>query len=204
MIYFPKHRLLFTHISRTGGSTIRNYLLESLPDANEILGQHEPLASAIPILSREFYRAYKFAFVRNPWERFVSWYALIGQSTGKLIADPVSEHWKGFDGFLESWSSEMILIDGVSRPKHSQWALLSDADGKLLTDDIGRFESFEEDVLRIFKKIGINCSSLPKVNTSRHLHYSCYYSDFGRELISNVFNDDVENFGYEFESISIT
>jgi hypothetical protein len=208
LIYSRKSRVLFTHVSRTGGTggtAIADCLRRSLPDSKELLGQHEPPVCARSVLGELFDRSFKFAFVRNPWDRFVSWYALIGRSTHTpetepaSLVDPESEHWKGFDAFLENWSAETALIDGALRRRLGQWDQLADADGQLLTDDVGRFETLAEDADRLFAKAGIDCPSLPTMNSSRHHHYSLYYSDFGRELVDSVFRRDVEQFGYRFE-----
>lgn len=206
MIFSPQKCVLFAHVSRTGGTTITNCLRRSLPDSNALLGQHAPLVAARPALGKLFDESFKFAFVRNPWDRFVSWYALIGkkkyateEEPEAMLVDPESEHWKGFDAYLEKWSAEEVQIDGVSRRRMSQWAQLVDADGKLLTDDFGRFETLVEDATRIFAKVGIPCCSLPKINSADHQHYSAYYSDFGRELVENVFTEDVVQLGYRFE-----
>jgi hypothetical protein len=130
---------------------------------------------------------------------------LIGQITHgvedrqAMLVDPDSEHWKQFDAFLESWSAQEVQIDGVARRRLSQWAQLVDAHGLLLTDDIGRFETFTQDAVRLFGKMGISCRRLPVINSSLHRHYSLYYSDFGRELVEQVFREDVEQFGYRFD-----
>lgn len=205
MIYSAKGRVLFAHVSRTAGTSIGEYLRQALPDATQLLEQHEPLVAARRLLGADFDKTFKFAMVRNPWERLVSWYALIGQTRFgdavdlATLSDPDWEHWKNFDAFLESWSAEEFEFNGVIRRRLSQWAQLSDADGRLLTDDIGRFENAPQDLQRIFARIGVNLSSLPIVNASRHGHYGDYYSNFGRELVAQVFQDDVKGFGYRFE-----
>jgi hypothetical protein len=205
MIYSPKGRVLFAHVSRTGGLSITECLRRALPDAQGLSGQHDPLAAARPILGTDFDDAFKFSIVRNPWERFVSWYALIGQTRygdtvdRSALVDPESDHWKDFDAFLESWSAEEFEVEGAVRRRLSQWAQLSDAEGTLLTDDIGRFESATEDLHRLFARIGLNCPPRPVINSSQHQHYSVYYSDFGRELVERVFREDVVGFGYCFE-----
>jgi chondroitin 4-sulfotransferase 11 len=204
MIYSQEKRLLFAHVSRTGGVAITNYLLDSLTDSEKLSGQHGPLAAARDELGSRFDQAFKFAFVRNPWDRLMSWHALIGQVTaerGDDLLDPDSAHWDGFDAFLESWSAEKIQVDGVTRLRLSQWGQLVDADGVLLADDLGRFETFAEDSVRLFAKAGMAGRVLPTVNASRHHHYSAYYSDFGRDLIAETFSKDVEQFAYQFEDV---
>lgn len=210
VIYSRQKGVLFTHVSRTGGTTMSDCLLTLLPDAKSLVGQHAPLAAARPVLGDLFTQTFKFACVRNPWERFVSWFALIGQAgqvqgmrSDARFVDPASDHWKGFDAFLENWSAKEMQIDGVPRRQFSQWAQLADRDGVLLTDDFGRFETLAADAVRLFAKAGIECPSLPKVNVSYHHHYSAYYSAFGRELIEQIFPEDVVQLGYRFEEPTV-
>lgn len=205
MIYSEKGHVLFTHISRTGGTTIDNCMRRLLPDSRTIVGQHAPLFSARALLGERFEQVYKFAFVRNPWDRFVSWYALIARakygddSTHAALIDPHAAHWQGFDAFLETWCAQQTSIAGVRHRSLSQWAQLVDADGVLLTDDLGRFETYAEDATRLLAKANLYTGEIQKINTSQHLHYSVYYSAFGRELIADAFPEDVGNLGYQFK-----
>lgn len=209
MIYSEKSNVLFTHISRTGGMSIDNCMRRVLPDARTIVGQHAPLVAARALLRARFEQAYKFAFVRNPWDRFVSWYALMAavkHSAEPNCAAPMgpdTNHWRGFDAFLDNWCAQEVQIDGVRRRQLSQWAQLVDADGVQLADDIGRFENYTPDAIRLFANAHIDAGLLPTLNASNHLHYSVYYSTFGRELIEHAFPEDIANFGYQFESASL-
>ncbi len=205
MIYSEKSQVLFAHISRTGGTTIDNCMRRLLPDSRTIVGQHAPLFAARKLLGERFDHAYKFAFVRNPWDRFVSWYALITQTkhanalTRAALIDPASTHWRGFDAFLETWCAQEVKIAGVPVRQLSQWGQLVDADGILLTDAIGRFETYTADAARLCANAKLGACALQKINASAHLHYSVYYSAFGRELIAHEFPEDVANLGYQFE-----
>ena len=206
MIYSEKGRVLFTHISRTGGMTIDNCMRRLLSDSKTIVGQHAPLFAARAVLGERFAQVYKFAFVRNPWDRFVSWYALMSQAkygddlTHTALIDPDAKHWQGFDAFLEAWCAQRTTIAGVSRRSLCQWAQLADADDVLLTDDIGRFETYSEDAIRLLANANLSAREIQRTNASQHLHYSVYYSEFGRELIAYTFPEDVENLGYQFET----
>lgn len=185
-----------------------NYMYATLPDSRRLVGQHAPLVAARPLLGELFNKTFKFAFVRNPWERFVSWFALFGKANLAHAADPNglhdpdSEHWKGFDAFLEKWSAQTTFIDGVSRPAMSQWAQLADAEGRLLVDELGRFETLDADADRLFAKAGIPTGVFPKINSSTHSHYSRYYSAFGRELVEHLFPEDIALLGYQFEVVT--
>lgn len=189
--------------------TIDNCMRRLLPDSRTIVGQHAPLVSARALLGDRFEAAYKFAIVRNPWDRFVSWYALIaqaqysGNSNRSELVNPASKHWQGFDSFLENWCAQLTQIDGTPRRQLSQWAQLVDADNVMLVDDIGRFENYAVDATRLLAKAHMDTALLPKINPSQHLHYSVYFSAFGRELIENAFPEDIANFGYQFDLASL-
>ena len=197
--------------------TIDNCMRRVFSDARTMVGQHAPVVAARAVLGVRFNKAFKFAFVRNPWDRFVSWYALMVRArvaielrceTGKadtiaaLSIDPASKHWIGFDAFLENWCAMAVQIDGVQRRQLSQWAQLVDANGLMLVDEIGRFENYTTDATRLLANAHIEVGSLPKINASMHRHYSVYYSAFARELIEHAFPEDIVHFGYQFESES--
>lgn len=204
MLYAAERNLVFVHVSRTGGTSISLLLRDQIPDIKQFLNQHSSIIEAKSILGKSFAQCYKFAFVRNPWDRFVSWYALIGKTlygsnvSDDELRDPAFKHWKQFDSFLELWSKLEIQIDGIWYKELSQWDQISDQGGRLLVDDIGKFETFDIDVHRIFKKAGLIYYPQAKLNQSLHHHYSIYYSDFARDLVESVFQDDVKNFNYSF------
>lgn len=63
-------RLLFIHLHKTGGQFVNRLLLAHLPDARRI-GYHLPRSEA----PAELKALPAFAFTRNPWDWYVSWYA---------------------------------------------------------------------------------------------------------------------------------
>ena len=63
-------RLLFIHLHKTGGQFVNRLLLEHLADARRI-GYHLPRSEA----PAELKSLPAIAFMRNPWDWYVSWYA---------------------------------------------------------------------------------------------------------------------------------
>ena len=205
MLYHESQQWLFTHVSRTGGTSIRSALQLASPRTRAFLTQHANLADAKTRLGVKFEQTFCFAFVRNPWERLVSWYAMIGETLARTRGDlhyrnePHNSHWSAFEHFLNRWSAELMMVDGRTQPRHSQWAQLSNADDRLLTQMLGRYENFAHDRQQIFAKLGVRFDhSAEALNDSSHLPYAVYYSRQSRELVARVFSDDVERFGYEF------
>lgn len=68
MIATPE--ILFIHLHKTGGQFVNRLLLQHLPGAYRV-GYHLPRSEAPP----ELKSLPTFAFVRNPWDWYVSWYA---------------------------------------------------------------------------------------------------------------------------------
>src|ERR671916_1175076 len=79
MLVSHGHKLVFVHIQKTGGDTVSRLMRESIPDIFGFKAKHEFAVKAAADL--ECWNEYfKFAFVRNPWDRLVSWYSMISVS----------------------------------------------------------------------------------------------------------------------------
>lgn len=205
MIYSRENRFLFVHISRTGGMSLRNFLYRQCPDLRSISPQHCSVLSAIEVLGDAYLAYYKFAVVRNPWERLHSWYALMAKHSNTAhthaIADPEHPHWRGFDAFLETWLSMQRDHAGTRVLQLSQTAQLSDAQGKLAVDHIARFEHYDNEIKQLCRRFNWPEQAYTSLNAGPdRLHYRHYYSAFGAELVAQNLRDDVENFGYQFEA----
>lgn len=68
MIATPE--FLFIHLHKTGGQFVNRLLLQHYPQARAV-GYHLPRSEA----PAELKRLPAFAFMRNPWDWYVSWYA---------------------------------------------------------------------------------------------------------------------------------
>jgi hypothetical protein len=192
MLLSNKHRVLFIHVSRTGGTSIRELLRASMPDAEEgvrnaRLSQHATANEIAAAFGRSFHTYFRFAFVRNPWDRLWSWYSLRRSATG----DPRMT----FDAFLDLWI-----------PTHGPLVLSSQTDclcspsGELLVDTLGRYENFASDLKGIFKRAELPLPlEIPCLNPSGAAHYTRFYSDYGRNLVERAYRADLENFDYRYE-----
>ncbi|MBX7186223.1 MAG: sulfotransferase family protein [Vicinamibacteria bacterium] len=196
MIVSMPRRVLFVHVHRTGGSTLRSLLLQRLPGAARLGSQHSPITEARGLLGEEFDDYFKFAFVRNPWDRIVSWWMLLRQgprppgSAGSTIPDTL-------EGYLLLCRD--ALIRGGPRPfPAEQMSLLTDGEGPILVDELGRYENFDADARRICMRLGIGIEELPRAAATRHDHYATYYNDSARRLVAELYPRDLRGLGYEF------
>ena len=136
---------------------------------------------------------YKFAFVRNPWDRVVSQFAYMQQR-------PDLMDYLGMNSETEFKS----YLELIRLKEHVQWMpqvqFLLDHDGSLLVDRIGRLESFNEDCAQIFDALGLALDQLPgHVNRSKRQAFQYYYSDSEAvDIVANIFAEDISFLGYEF------
>lgn len=81
-----------------------------------------------------------------------------------------------------------------------QKRVVTDSDGRLLVDFLGRYETLHADFSRVCAKLGVADLPLPRVNHQRGRdHYSRYYTSATRDHVARLFQEDVELFGYQFE-----
>lgn len=182
MLVSHQRRLIFVHLHRTGGASITNQLL-SMGGWQQLKGQHDPLSEAKDLKD---YRA--FAFVRNPWERLVSWYALSNRD-GQVCQERFAQ-------FVEHW---------LARLEHSKEERFLACQTDYFRDDersqpclVGRHEAFDAELSRIFLELGLPLIPSDDLNNSQHGHYREYYSQTMLEKLQPYFQDDISDFGYRF------
>jgi hypothetical protein len=161
-------------------------------------------------------RAFKFCFVRNPWDRYVCnwrWLTRTGQRTG--WAD---RGWKGLDGEITFDDFVRQIGAAYDMPirgyQHDKWHMrnqvehLTDRNGNIAMDFIGRVENIEHDFAHACEKIGLPGLELPHLNHAGYHegkerapkpHYSTHYTPELVEMVAERSAADIEAFNYVFE-----
>ena len=148
---------------------------------------------------------YKFAFVRNPWDFMVSLFFHF-QRLDEVSAPPRSRDvsWKKWVGssftewvkkFLDPDQS-FIKEDDVHLLTQAEW--LSDKEGNLLIDFVGKFENLQEDFIKVCDKLNVPVGTLPHKNGTKHNKYVDYYDEETKELVAESFKKDIKIFDYNF------
>ena len=148
----------------------------------------------------KFKRYYKFAFVRNPWDRLVSSYVFLMKGGMNEVdakwAEKNLSHYPDFGSFVRGWVNEENINTWVHfRPQHY---FICDEAGTIMMDFVGRMENMETDFAIVAKRLGCT-RRLEKVNITRQDHYSRYYDGETREIVRRVYAKDIELFGYYFD-----
>lgn len=193
-------RCIFVHVQKTGGSSIRGALRMAQFDAHK----HRFAAELRTIYGAETWNHYfKFAFVRNPWDRLVSWWEMMRRNAA--LGRPRNgfqrfcmERARTFPEFLQLCDAEYQDADGSKWIYRNQIDYLSDSDGTLLVDFVGRFEQLQLDFSRVAAHLDVPPIGLPHVNGTVRRPYAGYYSAELRDLVAARYARDIEVFGYRF------
>lgn len=137
--------------------------------------------------------AYKFTIVRNPYSRHVSLFAYY-KKFGDLHQNTSFET---FTKLLADNAIDEIGLYNVNGMSQSQpqvrW--LTDQNGEIYLDYLGRFETIEESFKIITKELGIE-TELPNINATKHKPYQEYYTPETTEIVYNYYKEDFQTLGY--------
>ena len=152
---------------------------------------HEDILSARRLMPRALFKRYfKFAFVRNPWDRLVSEYEFLLKRTGHGRHKRVKQL-SGFEQFIDMQ---------IPRPDAYQSNMICDRGGVLLVDFVGRLENLDADWKTVCERIKIDYHTLPHKKMIPHRPYQDYYTPDSLEKVRVHWARDIALFDYHFDS----
>jgi len=187
-----KHKFVFIHIPKTGGTSIESLFINNA-HIKDVAGKHNMVSD----IGSEFLKKYfTFTFVRNPWDRMVSYYNFRLKRSFEMYNH--GDSFKEWIRFLCSDEVQKIKAYHFNLAIKSQYEFLVSKSNEISVDFIGRFENLQQDFCIVCDKIGIPQQKLPHVNKTKHKHYTEYYDDETKQIVAEKFAKDIESFGYEF------
>lgn len=194
------YNFIFIHIPKCGGSSLRKMLAAI---GVEVVGGHSDAADTRAYYvaqGREAFwdGAFKFSFVRDPFDWMVSLYFYIKRAPGHWMHSWVQGSFGAFVHryFEEAFEKNLIPF---SNKNQTQSAMILDADDNLLVNVVGHVESFNVDAAAILRHI------LPypppaivseNVSPQRSRDYRQYYDASLRALLEDKLARDFKNFNY--------
>lgn len=142
---------------------------------------HMPARVLKKLLRQEIWDSYfKFCFVRNPWDRMVSFYSWKKELEGS----------ETFEDFVHG--PEARRLKGLS---------MYTENGRLLVDKIYRYEQLGESLDDIASRLKITELILPtyKAKETDRPAYKTFYNSSSREAVAKQFAGEIELFPYGFE-----
>ena len=206
MIISHKHKFIFFAIPKTGTHSVRQVLREhmgpedveqvglfvqkrfSFPELRNFTSGHVSVRQIQPVLGDAVFNDYfKFAFVRNPFDRFVSYCSFMSRDTGAFAANPKE--------FMKYILTQLKPLDHLLfKP---QYEFVVDQHEKPVMNFIGRNESMQNSYDEICSTIGISPAKLGVMNSSLHRPYMEYYDSESLELVASQYRKDFDLFGYQ-------
>jgi len=186
----PNGPFIFIHITKTAGTSIGNAV--GLP-----VKHHLTAKEVIAKIGKEKWNtAYKFTFVRNPWDKVVSLYEYRRKKDKTKIASRNIPFTDWVNLTLGEQSDSYYYNNIKSFQPQVEW--LKDDEGIIGIDFIGKFESIRTDFEQIRQTIGTS-EELPHLNATKRSDYRDYYTDKTRQIVADWYREDIEAFGYNFD-----
>lgn len=215
-----KHKAIFVHIPKSAGTSVGTALSVYSDGDDWGMQDHRAIRHLSPISALEarnffsrtnyeiiyrrlrdqlilhrqyptkeqFASYYKFTFVRNSWARVYSWYTNVMDDQRHMSRYRIPEN-ASFKWFVDNRLSTL----------KDQLYYITDANGAIGVDFIGRYENLAADYAEVCTALGIRDSSLPNRNRSIVPGHIEHYDDYLINVVRQRYAKDVEFFGYSFE-----
>lgn len=214
---FDRYRCIFVHIPKCAGISVGRSLF------GDYKGNHLGIPTYQIVFSKADFDAYfKFAFVRNPWDRVLSGYrfmrSVYRQYESEYGSVPRPEEYTDasddrktklstkfevhgyadFEAFVTDWISPRNLrVHEQFRPQHR---FVCSPDGRLQLDFVARFESIESDFATIAERLGIDATLGHDNRTDgAAVDYRDHYTPQMRRIVEQHYAKDIELFDYSFD-----
>jgi len=145
-----------------------------------------------PALYRDYF---KFAFVRNPWDRLVStWKSKVLTRKLRRVDPSQLDRMQTFEHFADYCATLDLEVCNCHIRAQSSLIDLNNI------DYLGRFERFENDLIEVAGFLNLRDCRIPRLNTSSdNRPYQEYYTDRTRKLVGELYRRDVQIFSYTFD-----
>ena len=149
---------------------------------------HISAADIQPHLTREVWNSYfKFAFVRNPFDRFISAMAFFRPQLFKANAKACIQEVL----FAQKKGRHFLFLP------QEHW--MKDQAHQFSMDFVGKYENLSLDFDKIMHHIGLPATSLQPQNSASHAPYAQYYDAELTTLVQQLYQHDFKAFNYPTE-----
>lgn len=191
-------KCMFVHIPKCAGTSVRRSLFGRD-------GGHRPLEVFRTMVPQDLFdECFKFTFVRNPWDRVVSAFFFLKKSDLKRnqrFARRNLSAFNDFDSFVRQWLTRKNVWSFTHfLPQHHFICI----DKQLGVDFVGFYENLAEDFALVANKIN-RPATLRDENRlgGRAKDYREYYTEETKNIVAQVYAEDIALLGYSFDNSSL-
>jgi len=189
---FDANRCIFIHVPKTGGTSVFSFF----PGLLQMHDTYHVYQEKSPVL---FQKYYKFAFVRNPWDRLVSAFNYLRTSSHELhpraIKQDIATYRDFRDFVLRGLRTDSMATYHLFTP---QSEFLCNNAGEILMDHLGRFENIQEDFSIIARKLAMKVELPHRNSSAKKLDWRKCYDDQCIEIVAEFYQRDIDIFHYRF------
>lgn len=194
---FDRQRCIFVHIPKCAGVSVCRSLF------GDYGAGHYPISVFQEVFEPPLFDSYfKFAFVRNPWDRLLSAYRFLRRGgfneTDRRWARRHLAPYRDFREFVHGW----VTPDNIASWIHfrPQVDFLSLANGKSGMDFVGRYEQLHTDFRRVCERLGVDNRLLHLNSYERSDEdYRAAYDTETRAIVAEVYRRDIAALAYCFD-----
>lgn len=192
--YYPcndETKSIFIHIPKVAGKSIVRAVYK-----RDFIGHYT--WREYKLISKSKYDSYfKFAFVRNPFDRIVSCYAYLKNGGNqKDDLEFMKKHkacFTSFNGFVSAVFHAENGFDWIHLKPQSNFVASS---GRIIVDYIGRYESISHDFTILCGKLNLEDNLSRRNSSNRFSDYRKYYDSSTFDMVAKLYDEDFSLFGY--------
>lgn len=212
MIISHKYRYIFIKVSKTAGTSIQHALWRhhgpedictGVPASRKkgALSSHATAQQIRRTYPQIWNNYFKFGYVRNPWDRVVSYYCM-----------HANINWDDNFSTIRNTFTKKIqqLFKKAARthtPNTSLFNLFSPftqiaLNNKIAIDCVCRFETLNNDFKNVCEHLNIPYTGLRKTRNNTRVdkrHYSQWYNNDTKNIIATHFSKTITTFEYTFD-----
>ncbi|MEN0006539.1 MAG: sulfotransferase family 2 domain-containing protein [Bacteroidota bacterium] len=207
MIISHRHQFIFFAIPKTGTHAFRFALREHLgemdqeqvglyvkkslpyPELSKLGHGHISCEQAKAVLDPEIWENYfKFAIVRNPWDRFVSFCFYMNRKNRRFAKNPLP----AMKAILANPAIQNRIL---FRPQHE---FICDKNGKQMVDWIGRYEELQTAYDTICEQLNFPKRELEHLNATVRKSHDHYFDESLKAAVQEYYQKDIKIFNYSF------
>jgi hypothetical protein len=194
-----RHNAIFVHIPKTAGTSILAAL-----GADPVFDTHAPAQIYRQCYPDLFARAQKFAFVRNPWDRFASSFHFMKSGTDWPMQQAWAKRHIGdldFAAFTRRLGRDPVFRIHVMAERFfwPQCFWLGRADNGPLVDELYRFEDIDAAMREICSRLGLDPPArTPHLRKVAKTDFRSLYDDEMAAIVARLYRADIALLGYDF------